>query len=290
MNLYALADRARAAGRHVRARGLALAAVVVLVSACQPAGVLNAMLDESAYRLRGDLAYGSHPRQRLDLYEPASRPARDALVVFVYGGNWRRGDKHTYRFVAHALTALGYRVAVPDYRLYPDVTWPAFVDDVADALAWLTRADGPAAGAPLILVGHSAGAHTAALIATDPRYAERAGLAAPIASFVGLAGPYDLPFTEPVKPVFAPLEQPDPVKPLGHAPGRIPRALLLHGADDETVVPRHSRRFAEALEAAGVPVTLKVYEGVGHVALVAALAAPLRWLAPTHADVAAWLE
>lgn len=276
--------------RSVPARTAVALMFVLMLAGCQPASLVNALLDDDDVQVERDLAYGAQPRQRLDLYRPADGEPHEALVVFVYGGNWRAGDKATYAFVAHAFTALGYRVAIPDYRLFPAVTWPAFVDDVADSLAWLTAADGPAPGAPLILVGHSAGAHTAALIATDPRYAARAGLTAELHAFVGLAGPYDLPFTEPVKPVFAPLEDPTPVQPVALAPGRMPRTLLLHGLDDTRVVPRHSRRFEAALEAAGLPVTLITYEDVGHVELIAAIAERLRWLAPTYEDIAAFLE
>ncbi|MEQ9059500.1 MAG: alpha/beta hydrolase [Gammaproteobacteria bacterium] len=278
---------ARARAQQAAARGFALLSLVIL-AACQPARVVNALLDDDHYTVSRDLAYGDDPRQRLDLYRPRGA-ARVPLVVFVYGGNWRKGDKHTYRFVGHALTALGYRVAIPDYRLYPAVTWPAFVEDVARAVAQLTAAGGAAAGAPVILMGHSAGAHTAALLATDPRYLDDAGSDAPLVGFVGLAGPYELPFTDNTRPVFAPLEEPGPVQPLALEVARMPRTLLLHGAADERVVPRQSRRFAAALEAAYVAVQLVTYDDVGHVALVASLAANLRWVAPSFADVERFL-
>ncbi|MEQ8660945.1 MAG: alpha/beta hydrolase [Gammaproteobacteria bacterium] len=278
----------RESGRRRALAALLVLALLLGASGCQPARVVNALLDDDHYTLSADLAYGEAPRQALDFYQP--RGATHApLVVFVYGGNWRQGDRQTYRFVGHALTALGYRVAIPDYRLYPSVTWPAFVDDVARATAWLTAADGPAAGAPVILVGHSAGAHTAALLATDPRYLDAAGFASALVAFIGLAGPYELPFTDNTRPVFAPLEAPAPVQPIALDLARMPRTLLLHGEDDERVVPRHSRRFAAALTAADVPVRLVTYDGTGHVALLAALAANLRWLAPTFSDVAHFL-
>ncbi len=257
---------------------------------CQPASLVNALLDDAHFRVERDLAYGKDARQRLDFYRPAGQAQRQPVVLFVYGGNWRKGDKATYLFVAHALTALGYRVAIPDYRLYPSVTWPVFVDDVARALDWLTGPEGPAAGAPVILMGHSAGAHTAALLATDPGYFERAGVDAPLAAFVGLAGPYELPFTDNVRPVFASLDEPAAVQPVALDVAHMPPTLLLHGSDDTRVVPRHSRRFRDALASAGIPVRLEVYEGIGHVELVAALAANLRWLAPTYDDVARFLR
>jgi len=268
-----------------------LLAVLVLVggTACQPASLVNALLDDAHFRVERDLAYGDDARQQLDFYQPEGPAGREPVVLFVYGGNWREGDKATYLFVAHALTALGYRVAIPDYRLYPAVTWPAFVDDVARAVAWVSGPEGPAPGAPIILMGHSAGAHTAALLATDPGYFQRAGFDGALAAFVGLAGPYELPFTDNVRPVFASLDEPDPVQPVALDVARMPPTLLLHGADDTRVVPRHSHRFRDALASAGVPVRLEIYEGIGHVELVAALAANLRWLAPTYDDLARFL-
>ncbi len=269
-----------------------LLSVLVLAGAagCQPASLVNTLLDDAHYRVERDLAYGDDARQRLDFYRPEGRAHREPVVLFVYGGNWRKGSKATYLFVAHALTALGYRVAIPDYRLYPAVTWPVFVDDVARALTWLTGPDGPATGAPVILMGHSAGAHTAALLATDSVYLQRAGFDGALAAFVGLAGPYELPFTDNVRPVFASLEDPAPVQPVALDVARMPPTLLLHGSDDTRVVPRHSRRFRDALASAGIPVRLQIYEGIGHVELVAALAASLRWLAPTYDDVAQFLR
>ena len=268
-----------------------LLAVLVLVggTACQPASLVNALLDDAHFRVERDLAYGDDARQQLDFYQPVGPAGREPVVLFVYGGNWREGDKATYLFVAHALTALGYRVAIPDYRLYPAVTWPAFVDDVARALTWVSGPEGPAPGAPIILMGHSAGAHTAALLATDPGYFQRAGFDGALAAFVGLAGPYELPFTDNVRPVFASLDEPAPVQPVALDVARMPPTLLLHGADDTRVVPRHSHRFRDALASAGVPVRLEIYEGIGHVELVAALAANLRWLAPTYDDLARFL-
>jgi len=268
-----------------------LLAVLVLVggTACQPASLVNALLDDAHFRVERDLAYGDDARQQLDFYQPEGPAGREPVVLFVYGGNWREGDKATYLFVAHALTALGYRVAIPDYRLYPAVTWPAFVDDVARALTWVSGPEGPAPGAPIILMGHSAGAHTAALLATDPGYFQRAGFDGALAAFVGLAGPYELPFTDNVRPVFASLDEPAPVQPVALDVARMPPTLLLHGADDTRVVPRHSHRFRDALASAGVPVRLEIYEGIGHVELVAALAANLRWLAPTYDDLARFL-
>jgi acetyl esterase/lipase len=142
------------------------------------------------------------------------------------------------------------------------------------------------------LMGHSAGAHIAALLALDRRYLATAGVEpGTLESFVGLAGPYDfLPLTDAtLKRIFA-ADDLAATQPITFAEGSAPRALLLHGEDDRTVLPRNSQHLAAALEAAGSRAQLELYPDLDHLALVAALAAPLRWLAPVLDDVTAFLR
>ena len=94
--------------------------------------------------VRRDQAYGGDARQRADVYLPPATcapPARGwPLVVFFYGGSWQSGHRHEYGFVGHSLAARGMVVVVADYRLYPAVSFPAFVEDGAAATAWTARA------------------------------------------------------------------------------------------------------------------------------------------------------
>ncbi len=250
-----------------------------------------------------DLAYGTLPRQRLDLYLPAGSGTTTAppLVVFFYGGNWRAGSREAYLFLAQALTSRGIAVAVPDYRLYPEARWPDFLEDNALAVAWLRGGRGRAAGAPpgaCFVMGHSAGAYNAAALAFDPRWLDAAGLPGgrdALAGCIALAGPFDwTPRDEPLATIFAPA----PGGRLGAAPSYAalvgaPPELLLHGEADRTVGPHHSVRLAERLRAAGGAPVLRLYPGLGHVGIVAAFAAPLRALglerAPVLDDVAAFV-
>ena len=59
------------------------------------------------------------------------------VVVFFYGGSWQSGRRQDYSFVAQALTSRGCVVVIPDYRLYPEANFPAFVEDGAAAFAWV---------------------------------------------------------------------------------------------------------------------------------------------------------
>jgi len=79
-------------------------------------------------------------------------------------------------------------------------------------------------------------------------------------------------------------------QPINFVSADAPPTLLIHGTGDERVLPEHSERLAEALEAEGVPVTLKFYEDMGHARVVVALAPPLQFIADTMPDTIAFIE
>ncbi|PWG62044.1 alpha/beta hydrolase [Spiribacter halobius] len=268
-------------------RGLrlsALAATSLLLGGCSGTAVLNALTPESGYQRHVGLDYGAHERQRLDLYVPEG--AADApVVVFFYGGRWQEGERADYRFAAQALASRGYVVAVPDYRLYPEVRFPAFVEDAAAAVAWIHARAADYGGDPgrLVLAGHSAGAHIAALLALDPQYLESAGPGRGVVrAFIGLAGPYDfLPLrAEDLKIIFGPSAERPRSQPINHVDPQAPPMLLLHGRDDRLVEPGNSRRLAQAVTEAGGSARLRLFDNRGHVSLVASLARPLRFHTP----------
>ena len=268
-----------------------LAAVLAALPACSPMGLVDALTPRGGYSAELDLPYGALPRQRLDLYRPEQPKPGAPTVVFFYGGAWEFGDKGDYRFVAQALASRGYAVAVPDYRLYPQVRYPAFLEDGAAAVAWLRR-NGAAhglSGGPLALMGHSAGAYIAVMLTVDGRWLNAVGTSpcAAVAAAVGLSGPYDfLPLTEPnLKEIFGPEDSRPQTQPVTHVDGRAPPLLLLSGDADTRVRPRNSASLAERVHARGGRAKTVVYQGLGHVQTVAALARPLRWLAPVLDDV-----
>jgi acetyl esterase/lipase len=248
------------------------------------------------YRRHRNLRYGPDPRHVLDVYVPdkVSQEARP-LVVFWHGGRWRFGDKADYRFVGAALAELGYVAVLPNYRLYPDVKMPGFMDDAAHAGRWAAAHAGEfgANANRLYLMGHSAGAHLAALVTLDPRYFAAAGQAAPpVAGVIGLSGPYDfLPLLEAdVQDMFGPPENYPLSQPINFVRSDAPPMLLVHGLKDDTVRPKNSINLAAALLALGVPVTLKLYPQLAHADTVAALSRPARGRAPVLADIAAFVR
>lgn len=253
-----------------------------------------------AYTRHADFAYGADPQQKIDVYVPhksapdkgsaAATPlAPRPLVVFWHGGRWEFGDKSDYRFVGAALAESGYVAVIANYRHYPQVKMPGFMADAAQAAQWAVMHAGEFGADPrqLFLMGHSAGAHMAALLALDPRYLRAAGGEPAIAGVIGLSGPYDfLPLLESdVQDMFGPPPLYPESQPINYVRAGAPPMLLVHGLKDETVWPKNSRNLASALGARGVPVTLKLYPKLLHADTVGALSAPIRSRAPTLADI-----
>ena len=131
------------------------------LTGCRGFDLLNAPISSAGYHRDVDIPYGPFPRQKLDVYQPCHAKPDARVVIFIYGGEWQVGQKGDYRFAAEALTSRGFIAVVPDYRLYPNVTFPAFVDDAAKAVRWTHDNIARFGGDPshLYLMGHSAGAH-----------------------------------------------------------------------------------------------------------------------------------
>jgi acetyl esterase/lipase len=250
----------------------------------------NAPAIFGAYKRHTGLAYGDDPRQQLDVYVPdAVTSTPKPLIVFWHGGRWEFGDKADYRFVGAALAESGYVTVIANYRHYPQVKMPGFMDDAARAAHWATAHAGDYGADPgqLFLMGHSAGAHMAALLSLDLRYLRATGNAPAIAGVIGLSGPYDfLPLLESdVQDMFGPPELYPESQPINYVRADAPPMLLVHGLKDETVWPKNSRNLASALAARGASVTLKLYPKLVHADTVGALSAPIRGRAPTLTDI-----
>lgn len=250
--------------------------------------------DRGSRRSAHDLAYGPHARQKLDIYTPRRGGKHLPVIVFFYGGSWSDGTKEDYHFAGRALAALGYLVVVPDYRLVPEVEYPGFLRDCADAVAWVVQQIGAYGGDPrrVALAGHSAGAYNALMVVLDERYLKARGVLKNIRAVAGLSGPYDFyPFDGPISiRVFGAVAAPDDTQPVNHVASPVPAVFLGHGAEDELVHPRNSRALRQRLEAAGVPVTLEVYPRLKHAEPLLALSRPFRWRAPVIAQLRSFFE
>jgi acetyl esterase/lipase len=278
-------------------RRIALAGLSALLAGCARLGFLAANVPAvfGSYKRHANIAYGTDPQHRLDVYVPdQGADVPRAVVVFWHGGRWRFGDKADYRFVGAALADAGYVAVVANYRHYPQVKMPGFMDDAARAALWAAAHAGEFGGdrQRLYLMGHSAGAHLAALVTLNTDYFAAAGQPAPhIAGVIGLSGPYDfLPLLEAdVQDMFGPPEIYAQSQPINFVRADAPPMLLVHGLEDDTAKPKNSRNLATALSALGAPVTLKLYPKVSHADTVAALTTLLRGRAPTLADITSFI-
>lgn len=267
-----------------------LAAAVVAfggLAACSPLTAINALSPGTASDTTTDLAYGPGARHKLDIYRPAKVTSTSPVVVFFYGGNWNKGERADYAFIGRALASRGMVVVIPDYRLFPEVRYPDFLDDSAQAVAWTSAHIARYGGDParLFVMGHSAGAYNAAMLALDARWLRKQGMAnASLQGWIGLAGPYDfIPIVNPsARPVFHFPNTPTESQPINHTGGAVLPALLIAARNDNLVNPvRNTGGLAGKLRGRGVPVKEVYYDGVSHTTLVASIAAPLRTLAPT---------
>lgn len=267
----------------------------LLLAACSPLATFDTLVpkDRAGVRVAAGIAYAGGPRHRLDIYAP--RPEQNdawPVVVFFYGGSWSSGARSGYAFVGRALAAQGFVVVIPDYRLVPEVRYPAFVEDGAAAVRWTEAHARDYGGDPtrIVLMGHSAGAYIAAMLAVDERWLGQDRAA--IRGLVGLAGPYDFaPFDAPAsQAAFGNWPKPAETQPVTWAGAGDPPTLLLIGAEDRTVRPRNSRALAARLRAGGVPVDLRSYPKLGHVGVLVALARPFRGKAPALQDVSRFVR
>jgi acetyl esterase/lipase len=282
------------------ARALTRAATVVglagMLGACSATGALNTLEPKGGVTVTRDLAYAEGPRQRLDVYTPSQPASGRPVVVFFYGGSWDSGSKADYAWVGNALARHGYVAVLPDYRLYPDVRWPVFLQDSALAVRWARDHAAAYCGdaSRLVLMGHSAGAYNAVDLAVDARWLTAAGVDPhrDIRAVIGLSGPYDfLPLdTDELKDIFGPEARRPDTQPINHVDGHAAPMLLATGDQDHTVRPGNTDRMAARVTGAGGKAQVIHYPSLDHVRMVAALAAPLRWMAPVLRDVTIYID
>ena len=277
--------------------GLALLALI----GCSPAGLLNGVS-----RIAGDggvrvavrgAAYGADPRQKLDVYVPEKSPAgaRLPVVIFFYGGGWVDGDRGDYAFAGRAYAAQGFVAVVADYRLVPQVRFPAFIEDGALAVKWARDNVARYGGDParISVAGHSAGSYIAAMLALDRHYLTDIGVdPRTIRAAALLSGPYDFyPFTDQrSRDALGQWPRPAETQPISFARPDAPPMLLLHGTADTVVRPYNSEQLAAKLTALGAPVELRLYPDKSHIDTIKSLSPAFRGSTPALADSIAFLR
>ena len=273
-----------------------ICATVAALSNCSRVllATLNAPAYIGMYKRHADIPYGTGARHSLDVYVPWGAEHRP-VVVFWYGGTWVKGTKEWYRFVGASLASSGYVAVLPDYRLYPQVHFPEFIQDGAQAVRWTREHVGELGGDPnaIFLMGHSAGAHLAATLALDPRYLRAAGVDTKwIRGWIGLSGPYALDTRIAGYPILRDIFR-KPYAPtdwqlIDHVQGHLPPALLIHGTND--IFPDDVIMMDRKLRSAGNYVECRIYDQASHTDTVSAFSLPLRFEAPSLGDVRRFID
>jgi len=275
-----------------------LIAFLPMLAACTQTQLLliNSLARFDDFSAVENIAYGEHELNRLDIYLPKRAKASHASVVFFYGGCWggcETINKENYLFVAQALTSHGYTVVIPDYRRYPEVKFDTIINDSKQSVDWVKKhiAEYGGNAEKIFLMGHSAGAHLAAMLTLNEAYLAPSTYRS-IKGFVGLAGPYNfLPFTDAYqKVVFGPEEKYPDSQPINFVQGTEPPLLLLYGTSDVMVKPVNIESLSRKVKEAGGCVETHLYGNLDHVGLLGSLSLPLQNSEPVLLDIIDFLN
>jgi len=235
---------------------------------------------------------GSH-RPTLDVYLPmkgsqgtTATTSRRPAVLAIHGGSWCGGSSTVYRSddpnnTIFRLARQGLVVVAVDYRLARpgSPSWPSVIDDLREAVRWMRRHASELEIDPdrIVAVGQSSGAHLAALLGTLPEDLATTDVSSRVQAVVNFYGPTDLARLiksrqldhEPTRILLGNDHTAIPetkfvASPINHVTHDDAPMLLLHGSDDQWVLPEQSERMARALESAGVPHRLIVVQGARH--------------------------
>ncbi|TJY56746.1 alpha/beta hydrolase [Sinimarinibacterium sp. CAU 1509] len=251
-----------------------------LVGGCASQQVLNSLSSDEGFQRAENVPYDAATGLTLDVYRPTG-PGPAPVVVFFYGGRWSSGDKSEYKFVGQALASRGFVAVVPNLREYPTVRFPEFVNDGARAVRWTRDNIANYGGNPqtLFIMGHSSGAHVAAMLALNGEYLKKAGMQrSDLKGMIGLAGPYDfLPITAPdLRDIFGPPEKFQYSQPIFFVDGKNPPLLLVHGRNDDVIFADNTLNLARAVSKAGGAVETVLYDNLSHSMIIGSLASYLR--------------
>lgn len=248
-------------------------------------------MDESAVLAAG-LPYADGDRKRMDIYGPKHQAGPAPVVMFIYGGSWKQGRRQDYQFVGRALAANGFVVVVPDYRLYPEVTYPAFLEDNAQAVKWIEDNIATYGGdvSRFFVAGHSAGAYNAVMLGLERAFLNEYQVTMPIKGIAAISGPFDFyPFEyDEVRNVFGQVDNPEGTQPINLVAPDRPPMLLASGTSDPIVRVQNTQHFARRMREMGDWVTEAYYDGLGHMEPAFAIGAMWRWRAPVLSDMVAF--
>ena len=254
---------------------------------------INYLTPKDTFEKEEHLAYGLKARQRLDLYRSKNAKKQRPLIVFVHGGSWQHGNKRDYLFIGETFAREGYDVAVINYHLAPEHIFPAFVDDLAQAIHYLVQNQDKLniSTDNMILMGHSAGAFNVMSVVYSAesqnfKYKDQ------IKAIVGLAGPYHFDYVgDPLSEhAFDHKISYQQVMPYYFIEPNHIKHYLLVAEQDQVVERKNTLDLDIALRQKGNHSHIAVIPKTGHITIVATLASLMSHYFKTKRTILHFLE
>ena len=254
---------------------------------------INYLTPKDTFEKEEHLAYGLKARQRLDLYRSKNAKRQRPLIVFVHGGSWQHGNKRDYLFLGETFAREGYDVAVINYHLAPEHIFPAFVDDLAQAIHYLNqnKVKLNISTDNMILMGHSAGAFNVMSVVYSAQ-SQNFKYKDQIKAIVGLAGPYHFDYVgDPLSEhAFDHKISYQQVMPYYFIEPNQIKHYLLVAEQDQVVERKNALDLDIALRQKGNHSHIAVIPKTGHITIVATLASLMSHYFKTKRTILHFLE
>lgn len=254
---------------------------------------INYLTPKDTFEKEEHLAYGLKARNRLDLYRTKNPKKQKPLIVFVHGGSWQHGNKRDYLFIGETFAREGYDVAVINYHLAPEHIFPAFVDDLAQAIHYLNqnKVKLNISTDNMILMGHSAGAFNVMSVVYSAQ-SQNFKYKDQIKAIVGLAGPYHFDYVgDPLSEhAFDHKISYQQVMPYYFIEPNHIKHYLLVAEQDQVVERKNALDLDIALRQKGNHSHIAVIPKTGHITILATLASLMSHYFKTKRTILHFLE
>ena len=254
---------------------------------------INYLTPKDTFEKEEHLAYGLKARNRLDLYRTKNPKKQKPLIVFVHGGSWQHGNKRDYLFIGETFAREGYDVAVINYHLAPEHIFPAFIDDLAQAIHYLVQNQDKLniSTDNMILMGHSAGAFNVMSVVYSAQ-SQNFKYKDQIKAIVGLAGPYHFDYVgDPLSEhAFDHKISYQQVMPYYFIEPNQIKHYLLVAEQDQVVERKNALDLDIALRQKGNHSHIAVIPKTGHITIVATLASLMSHYFKTKRTILHFLE
>ena len=228
--------------------------------------------DEAQKQLKVEMnvAFGSHERQKLDIYMPIEEVADPMpVLLFIHGGAWRQGAKDWMGFIAPSVIGLPAIFISVGYRLAPETKYPGAEDDCRAGLKWVHQNISRYGGDPdrLFVGGHSSGGHLAAMLALCPDKLKAEELPKDVVkSCFAMSGVFDLATSrqDSVTNFLPSMDMVKQASPMNQVKGNtVPFYISIGEHDNPLLIPQASQ-MADLLRAEGSPVEFLEFKGCDH--------------------------